>query len=76
DLLWVPAYESMVAGYSEGGTMPVASFNAPASEVTGLAYYGQYLHVGCTNGYVYRVHCPGTVSVAPASLGKVKTLYY
>lgn len=76
--LWFPVYGPAVWGYKWGETRPVASFDAPASvsEVTGLAYYGQYLHVAGSNGYIYRVHCPGTVSVAPASLGKVKTLFY
>ncbi|MEE8639087.1 MAG: hypothetical protein V3T41_01625 [bacterium] len=41
-----------------------------------MAYYGQYLWVGCDgNDYVYRVHCPGTVSLEPASFGRVKAFY-
>jgi hypothetical protein len=24
---------------------------------------------------VYRIHCPGTVNVQPASMGKIKAIY-
>jgi hypothetical protein len=76
-LLWIPVYGPSVVGYRWGETRPTASFDVPAAvlEVTGLAYYGEYIFVAGANGYVYRVHCPGTVSAAPASFGKVKALF-
>jgi hypothetical protein len=52
------------------------SFAAPAGYPYGMAYYGQYLWVGCDgNDYVYRVHCPYNVDVTPSSVGKVKAIF-
>ncbi len=73
-LIWTPSYGG-IFGYRVNASRPVASFAPPATEATGMAYHGEYLFIGCTNGYVYRVHCPGTVPVSPASLGKIKALY-
>lgn len=72
--IWSPWSSKVIYACNTSGSL-VSSFVGPADEPTGLAYYGQYLFVGCTNGYVYRVHCPGPVSTTPASLGKVKALY-
>ncbi|MEE9457198.1 MAG: hypothetical protein V3W11_08610 [bacterium] len=74
-LIW-GAYGPSIFGYSvAGGGSIVASFLAPPSTSYGMAYYNSALFIGCTNGYIYRVSCPGMVSVAPASLGKVRALY-
>ncbi len=74
-LIWIPVdYLDIIFGISTSGSI-VSSFEGPATGATGAAYHGQYLFIGCTNGYVYRVHCPGPVSATPASLGKVKALY-
>ncbi|MGD8718907.1 MAG: hypothetical protein PVH29_08810 [Candidatus Zixiibacteriota bacterium] len=77
-LLW--KYESSPASiygmnYSTGSL--VASFARPYSGTAyGLAYSGQYLYIACSNSWMYQVHCPGTVSVKPASMGKVKAMYH
>jgi hypothetical protein len=70
------ANTNCVYGCTTGGTV-LASFRSPAVNPQGLCYYGQYLWVGTNSSpyYVYRVHCPNTVGVAPASLGRVKALF-
>jgi hypothetical protein len=74
-LVWMGDLPNVVYGYTRRGTIQ-ASFTVPADYPYGMAYYGQYLWVGCAgNGYIYRVHCPGTLGVVPASLGKVKALF-
>jgi len=74
-LIW-GAYGPNIFGYSVAGAGSiVSSFEAPPSTSYGMAYYNSVLFIGCTNGYVYRVSCPATVSVEPASIGKVKALY-
>jgi len=74
-LIW-GAYGPNIYGYSVSGAGSiVASFLAPPSTSYGMAYYDSVLFIGCTNGYIYRVGCPGTVGVEPASIGKVKALY-
>ncbi|UCH77410.1 MAG: hypothetical protein JSU81_06630 [Candidatus Coatesbacteria bacterium] len=74
-LIWMGDLSNVIYGYDTAGSV-AASFPAPATYPYGMAYYGQYLWVGCDgNDYVYRVHCPGTLAVAPASLGRVKALF-
>lgn len=74
-LIW-GAYGPNIYGYSVAGSGSIASsFLAPPSTSYGMAYYNSVLFIGCTNGYVYRVSCPATLDVAPASLGRVKALY-
>jgi len=74
-LVWMGDLPDVVYGYNTRGSIR-ASFTAPADYPYGAAYYGEYLWIGCAaNGYVYRVHCPATVGIAPASLGKVKALF-
>lgn len=74
-LIWMGDLPNIIYGYTTRGSIR-ASFTVPAGYPYGAAYYGEYLWVGCAgNGYVYRVHCPATVEVAPASMGKVKALF-
>lgn len=74
-LVWIGTTGNRVYGYTTTGTIR-ASFTAPATYVYGLAYYDEFLWVGCdSNDHVYRVRCPGTVTVRPASWGRVKALY-
>jgi hypothetical protein len=74
-LVWMGDLPNIVRGYTTRGSIR-ASFTVPADYHYGATYYGQYLWIGCAgNGYVYRVHCPGTVGIAPASIGKVKALF-
>lgn len=74
-LVWMGYLPNIVYGYTTRGSVR-ASFTVPANYPYGATYYGQYLWIGCaSNGYVYRVHCPQTVGIAPASIGKVKALF-
>jgi len=74
-LIWMGSFPDLVYGYDTAGSV-AASFTVPATYPYGLAYYGEYLWVGCDgNDYVYRLHCPGTSAVVPASAGKVKALF-
>jgi hypothetical protein len=73
-LIWGP-YATYVYGYYSLNGAVVASFRCPASaSVSGLAYFGNYLWVACSNRYIYQVHCP-SMAVNPASLGRVKALF-
>ncbi len=77
NLVWGgDANVNYVYGCTTGGTV-AASFRSPAVNPQGMCYYGQYLWVGTNSSpyYVYQVHCPNTVGVAPASLGRVKALF-
>jgi hypothetical protein len=77
ELVWGgDANVNYVYGLTTGGTV-MASFASPAVNPQGICYYGQYLWVGVnsTPDYVYKIHCPNTVGVGPASLGRVKALY-
>jgi hypothetical protein len=74
-LVWTAYPPDWIYGHTTAGSM-VVSFRVPSTYPYGLTYSNEYLWVACaTNGYVYRVHCPGTVGVSPASLGKVRALY-
>jgi hypothetical protein len=74
-LVWLGTMAGSVYGYRTSGSVR-ASFTAPAGYPYGMAYYGQYLWVGCDgNDYIYRIHCPGTLSLEPDSFGRVKALY-
>jgi hypothetical protein len=78
-LIWFPQYvdaPAFVFGYTTDGSL-VASFQAPASRPRGAAYLGGYLWISTgasSNQYIYKVHCPDDVGVAPASLGRIKAL--
>ena len=77
NLVWGgDANVNYVYGCTTGGAV-AASFRSPAVNPQGMCYYGQYLWVGTNSSpyYVYQVHCPNTVGVAPASLGRVKALF-
>jgi hypothetical protein len=77
ELLWGgDANTNYVYGCTTAGSVR-ASFRSPATNPQGMCYYGQYLWVGTNSSpyYVYQVHCPNTVGVAPASLGRVKALF-
>jgi hypothetical protein len=74
-LIWLGSTTGSVYGYRTSGAI-AASFASPASYPYGMAYYGEYLWVGCDgNDYVYRVHCPGTVAIGPSSAGRIKALF-
>jgi len=74
-LIWMGTTPNVVYGYTTTGTVR-ASFTVPGTYPYGMAYYNELLWVGCDgNDYVYRVKCPGTLSVRPASWGRIKALY-
>jgi hypothetical protein len=74
-LLWMGDLANVVYGYNLSGSV-VASFTVPSTYPYGMAYYDQYLWVGCDgNDYIYRVHCPGNIGVTPASFGRIKAIY-
>lgn len=82
DVLWLPENDSpyFVYGYRFGGSI-LASFANPNPqrwELYGLTYKGEYLWFSCPqypSCYIYRIHCPAGIGVAPASVGKVKALF-
>jgi len=76
NLLWIGAGD-YIRGYTMSGTV-TGSFATPeAADPRGLAYYGSYLYVGCSNnGRIYVVHCPQDfVGIAAASMGRIKSFY-
>lgn len=76
-LIWKGSLPNVVRGFNTAGSL-VASFTVPGQTPRGLAYYGQYLWVGCDgNNLIYRVHCPGDITspASPASFGNVKALF-
>jgi hypothetical protein len=76
ELLWgcEDGTEDRVVGYGLGGAL-AASFRAPAAPA-GLAYLGEYLWISGGNDFIWQVECPGDVALEPASVGKVKALFY
>jgi hypothetical protein len=67
---------NQISGYSYDTGSVVASFQAPAPSTMGLAYTGCYLYAASDNtGFIYKIHCPGDIGVAPASVGRVKALF-
>jgi hypothetical protein len=62
-------------GFDASTGSTVATFDAPTwYSCVGAAYYGEYLWISGA-GNIYQVHCPVFTAVAPASLGRVKTLF-
>lgn len=55
----------------------LSSFTGPATYHYGNEYYEDYLWIGAGASpyYIYKVHCPHTVSIAPSSLGRVKAIF-
>lgn len=76
-LIWKGSLPNVVHGYNTNGSV-VASFTVPGHSPRGMAYYGQYLWVGCdADDRIYQVHCPGNITsgVSAASFGTVKALF-
>jgi hypothetical protein len=75
-ILWTGALENKIFGYDVAGSM-VAHFWTPSTYNRGLTYYGKYLWVySYTTKYIYKIHCPSNISAPPASVGKIKSLFY
>jgi hypothetical protein len=80
DMIWYGNYSTHhVYGITTGGSI-VSSWRVPSavSYPYGIAYYGEYLYVSTSSGspdeYIWIYHCPNTVSLTPASVGKIKAL--
>jgi len=76
-LVWGRSGSTIVGRDVATGSI-TASFTSPPGPALAFTYYGQYLWIGTTTSYhrIYKVHCPFPVSVAPASLGKVKAIFH
>lgn len=79
NVIWAGALSTnRVFGYNTSGSV-VASFTVPASYPYGATYYGQYLWISTTASpaRIWKVHCPSGMftSIAPSSLGRVKSFY-
>lgn len=77
-LVWATwGREGVVAGCDPATGSIVASFTPPPGFPVSFTYSGEYLWIGTSRDYhrVYKVHCPGDIAVAPASLGRVKALF-
>jgi hypothetical protein len=73
-LVWGGQNDGYVYGFTTTGSR-VTSFRKPTGNVYGIAYYGEYLWVAGTTGYVYRQHCPNNLGVTPTSMGKIKGMF-
>ncbi len=74
-LIW--RYNSnVIYGITTAGSVK-ASFSWPGhGSYAGMAYHSQYLFISATTQqYIYRVHCPINVDVAPSSMGKIKAVF-
>lgn len=81
NMIWFGNYSTdYIYGMRTSGSI-LASWRGPTavSNPYGVAYYGSYLYVSTSYGspdeYIWVYHCPNTVGVAPASVGKVKALF-
>jgi hypothetical protein len=74
-LIW--QYNSdYVYGITTTGSVAASFAWSGHGSYAGITYYNQYLYVSADTGdYIYVVHCPDTVGIAPASLGRVKAVY-
>lgn len=83
DLIWCANYnDEYIYGVDPAKNCAMkAKFAFPVGPENpyGIAYWGQYLYVSNTSGspdeYIWVFHCPATVGVAPASVGKIKALF-
>jgi len=64
--------QSRMDGHTTEGSF-VTSFRT-SFVPSGVAYYNQYLFLA-SGTLIFKIHCPATVSVRPASLGRVKALF-
>lgn len=78
NLVWATwGREGDIVGCDPDTGSIVTSFPSPPGTPCAFTYHGEYLWIGTTKDYhcVYKVHCPADISVAPASLGRVKALF-
>jgi len=73
-LIWGGMNLTTCFGCTTTGSL-VASFEKPTGNIYGITYYGEYLWLAGTSGYIYRQHCPANLAIKPASIGKVKALF-
>jgi hypothetical protein len=74
--LWTGGPNDNVYGMNIGASTFVASFAAPGGSCAAVGFDGEYLWTADRNKpqYIYKVDIE-VVAVAPASVGKIKTLY-
>ncbi len=77
-LVWVGSISEVMYGYTQNGSQ-IASFRRYIWP-TGVCYSGEYLWIATRRGSgpqhrIWKIHCPGTLSIPPASLGRVKALF-
>jgi hypothetical protein len=71
-LLWGGMNSPYIYGINRLGSL-VASFPSPAGLPYGIAYGSYMLYIGtCSDHRIWRVHCPDTIGVEPASIGRTK----
>lgn len=75
EIIWTGWADNIVHGYNTRGTL-VASFSMPVNYPRGFCYWGRYLWVSTLAEHrIWKVHCPSTVSVEPASMGRIKAAF-
>ena len=78
NLVWARwTREGDIVGCDPATGSIAASFKSPPGPALALTYHGEYLWIGTTTAYhcIFKVHCPAGISIAPASLGRVKALF-
>jgi len=75
-LIW-RYYSDVVYGISTAGSVKASFPWSGRGTYVGMAYYGEYLFIGgdVQPSHIYIVHCPGSLGVAPASMGKIKAMF-
>ncbi len=75
EIIWTGWAGNTVYGYSTRGSI-VASFSMPANYPRGFCYFRRYLWVSTIRDHrIWQIHCPATVSVEPASIGRIKAAF-
>ncbi len=81
NVIWYGNYstEFIYACNTRGSIIKSWGLPTHANDPYGIAYWGNYLYVstisGSPNEYIWVYHCPRTLGLAPASVGKVKALF-
>lgn len=75
EIIWTGWAGNVVDGYSTTGSL-VVSFSMPADYPRGFCYFRRYLWVTTLQGNrIWKIHCPSTVGVEPASMGRIKAAF-
>ena len=77
NLLWIPS-SNHVSGYSPANGSLYRSFvTTIGNSNISAAYAGEYLYIGTylRTSMIWKYHCPGALTITPASLGRIKVIY-